>query len=60
MLKTQAQIIKVSSDLLLHIVERLEGRMARSSQSRSNGGFDNVLGDSKTAVESQVLVESIS
>jgi hypothetical protein len=60
MLKTQAQIIKVSGDLLLHIVKRLEGRMAQSSQSRSNGGFDGVLGDGRTAVESQVLVESIS
>jgi hypothetical protein len=50
----------VSGDLLLHIVERLEGRMARSSRSRSNGGFDNVLGDGRTAVESQVLVKSIS
>jgi hypothetical protein len=60
MLKTQAQIIEVSSDLLLHIVKRLEGRMARSSRCKSNGGFDGVLGNGRTAVESQVLVESIS
>jgi hypothetical protein len=50
----------VSGDLLLYIVKRLEGRMARSSQSKSNSRFDNVLGDGRTAVESQVLIESIS
>jgi hypothetical protein len=48
------QIIKVSGDLLLHILEGLKGRGARS-----NGGFD-VPGGGKRAVESQVLVKSIS
>jgi hypothetical protein len=61
MLGTQAQIIEVSGDLLLHIVKGLkERRRARSSRSRSRSGFDGVLGDGKTTVESQVLVESIS
>jgi hypothetical protein len=54
MLGTQAQIIKVFSDLLLHILEGLKGRGARS-----NGGFD-VPGSDRKAVKSQVLVESIS
>jgi hypothetical protein len=54
MLRTQAQIIKVSGDLLLHIIKGLEGRRARS-----NSGFD-VPGSGRRAVESQVLVKSIS
>jgi hypothetical protein len=52
MLKAQAQIIKVSDDLLLHIVERLKGS--------KSGGSDGVLGGGRRAVESQVLMESIS
>jgi hypothetical protein len=60
MLKTQAQIIEMSGNLLLYIVKRLEGRMAQSSQSKSNSEFDNVFGDNKTAVKSQVLMKSIS
>jgi hypothetical protein len=44
------QIIEVSGDLLLHIIEGLEG----------SGGFDSVLGGGRRAVKSQVLVESIS
>jgi hypothetical protein len=57
-MRTQAQIIKVFDDLLLHIIEGLEGRRARS-RSRSSG-FDSVLGSGRRAVESQVLMESIS
>jgi hypothetical protein len=56
MLRTQAQIIKVSGDLLLHIIKGLKGRRAPSR----NGGSDGVLGGGRRAVESQVLVESIS
>jgi hypothetical protein len=59
MLRTQAQIIEVSGDLLLHIIEGLKGRRARSSQRRSSGGFDSVLDGGRKAAESQVLVESI-
>jgi hypothetical protein len=60
MLGTQAQIIKVSDDLLLHIVEGLKRRGTRSSRHRNkSGGFD-VLGGDERAVESQVLVKSIS
>ena len=44
----------MSGDLLLHIIEGLEGSRSRS------GGFDGVLGGGRRAVESQVLVESIS
>jgi hypothetical protein len=61
MLKTQAQIIKVSRDLLLRIIEGLKGRRAQSSRRRSrSGGSDGVLGGDRRAVESQVLMESIS
>jgi hypothetical protein len=47
-------------DLLLHILKGLKERRARSSQSKSSGGFDGVFGSDKKAVESQVLVKSIS
>jgi hypothetical protein len=60
MLGTQAQIIKVSGDLLLHIVEGLKRRRARSSRRRSKSGRFDVLDGGERAVESQVLVESIS
>jgi hypothetical protein len=46
----QMQIIEVSDDLLLHIIEELE---------RSNR-FDSILDSSRRAVELQVLVELIS
>jgi hypothetical protein len=50
----------VFSDLLLHIIEGLKERRARSSRSRSSDGFDGVLDSGGKAVESQVLVKSIS
>jgi hypothetical protein len=60
MLRTQAQIIEVSGDLLLHIIKGLKRMGAQSSRSRSkSGGFD-VLSGGRKAVKSQVLVGSIS
>jgi hypothetical protein len=44
----------VSGDLLLHILKGLKGRRAQR-----NSGFD-VPGGDKRAVESQVLMQSIS
>jgi hypothetical protein len=55
MLRTQAQIIEVSSDLLLHIIEGLKRRKAQSSRSRSrgkSGRSDGVLSGDRKAVES--------
>jgi hypothetical protein len=60
MLRTQAQIIEVSGDLLLHIVEGLKRIRAQNNRSKSkSSGFD-VLGGGKKAVESQVLIKSVS
>jgi hypothetical protein len=51
----------VSGNLLLHIVKGLkERRRAQNSQSKSKSdGFDVLSGDKK-AVESQVLIKSVS